>query len=82
MVRVLRDFRRRRISPATRQRKAAVKRSSSGCQALVTFPERWLAGKYRQTRPSRLHSRPTTTAEGCWPWKHRLELPGTTSWDV
>eukprot|EP00972_Heterocapsa_arctica_P018070 2670464-Heterocapsa_arctica.AAC.1 len=30
MVRVLRDFRRRSISPATRQRRAAVQRSSTG----------------------------------------------------
>eukprot|EP00972_Heterocapsa_arctica_P082176 12113332-Heterocapsa_arctica.AAC.1 len=30
MVKVLRDFRRRRICPATRQRRAAVQRASSG----------------------------------------------------
>eukprot|EP00972_Heterocapsa_arctica_P064249 9482131-Heterocapsa_arctica.AAC.1 len=46
------------------------------------FPERLLAGNYRQTRRSRLHSRRTSTAEGSWPRKHLLELPGTTSWDV
>eukprot|EP00972_Heterocapsa_arctica_P108604 15992834-Heterocapsa_arctica.AAC.1 len=58
MVRVLRDFRRRRISPANRQRKAAewggrqapVKRSSNARQAHAMFPEMWLAGNYRQTR--------------------------------
>eukprot|EP00972_Heterocapsa_arctica_P028033 4123914-Heterocapsa_arctica.AAC.1 len=71
MVRVLRDFRRRRISPATRQRRAAVKRTSSACQAVAMFPERWLAGNYRQTRRSRLKSCRTSTAEGCWPRKHR-----------
>eukprot|EP00972_Heterocapsa_arctica_P045102 6658816-Heterocapsa_arctica.AAC.1 len=31
---------------------------------------------------SRLHSRRTSTAEGCWSRKHRLELPGNTSWHV
>eukprot|EP00972_Heterocapsa_arctica_P006638 971609-Heterocapsa_arctica.AAC.1 len=46
------------------------------------FPERWLAANYRQTRPSRLNPRRTSTAQGCWPRKHRLELPGTTIWDV
>eukprot|EP00972_Heterocapsa_arctica_P070658 10437567-Heterocapsa_arctica.AAC.1 len=46
------------------------------------FPERWLAGNYKQTRRSRLNSRRTSTAEVCWPRKRRLELPGTTSWDV
>eukprot|EP00972_Heterocapsa_arctica_P061876 9121560-Heterocapsa_arctica.AAC.1 len=35
-----------------------VKRSSSGRQALAMFPERMLAGNYRQTRLSRLDSRP------------------------
>eukprot|EP00972_Heterocapsa_arctica_P030784 4530812-Heterocapsa_arctica.AAC.1 len=46
------------------------------------FPERWLAANYRETRCSRLDSRRTSTAEGWWPRKHRLELPGTTSWNV
>eukprot|EP00972_Heterocapsa_arctica_P009919 1459491-Heterocapsa_arctica.AAC.1 len=46
------------------------------------FPERWLAGNYRHTRRSRLNSHRTSTAEGCWPRKHRLELPGATSWNV
>eukprot|EP00972_Heterocapsa_arctica_P042209 6222854-Heterocapsa_arctica.AAC.1 len=46
------------------------------------FPERWLAGNYKQTRRSRLNSRRTRTAEGYWPRKHRLELPGPTSWHV
>eukprot|EP00972_Heterocapsa_arctica_P059094 8712655-Heterocapsa_arctica.AAC.2 len=78
MVRVLRYFRRRRISPATRQRGAAVQRSS----AHTVFLERCLAGNYRQKRRSRLDSRRTSTAQGFWPRKHRLELPGTTSWDV
>eukprot|EP00972_Heterocapsa_arctica_P052975 7799774-Heterocapsa_arctica.AAC.1 len=54
------------------------------------FPERCLAGNYRETRRSRRHSRRTSTAEGCWPRKHCLELLGsyklerrgrTTSWD-
>eukprot|EP00972_Heterocapsa_arctica_P038230 5628735-Heterocapsa_arctica.AAC.1 len=67
MVRVLRDFRRRRVSPATRQRRAAVKRAFSDAM----FPERLLAGKYRQTRRSRVNSRRTTTAEVYWPRKHR-----------
>eukprot|EP00972_Heterocapsa_arctica_P072730 10737768-Heterocapsa_arctica.AAC.1 len=48
MVKVLRDFRRRRISPANKQRRAAerggrqalIKRSSSARQALAMFPER------------------------------------------
>eukprot|EP00972_Heterocapsa_arctica_P000625 91261-Heterocapsa_arctica.AAC.1 len=46
------------------------------------FPERWLAGNYRQTRRSKLDSHRTRTAEGCWPRKHRLEFPRTTSWNV
>eukprot|EP00972_Heterocapsa_arctica_P056961 8405627-Heterocapsa_arctica.AAC.1 len=46
------------------------------------FPERWLAANYRRTRRSRLDSRRTSSAEGCWPRKNRPELPGTTSWDV
>eukprot|EP00972_Heterocapsa_arctica_P075494 11134643-Heterocapsa_arctica.AAC.1 len=39
MVKVLREFRRRRISPATRQRRAAVQRTSSARQADAVFPE-------------------------------------------
>eukprot|EP00972_Heterocapsa_arctica_P065783 9710785-Heterocapsa_arctica.AAC.1 len=69
MVRVLRDFRWRRISPATRQGRAAewgdVKRSSSAREALAMFPQRLLAGNYRKTRRSRLYSRPN---------KHRRSL--------
>eukprot|EP00972_Heterocapsa_arctica_P052048 7658327-Heterocapsa_arctica.AAC.1 len=48
MVRFLKDVRRRRISPDTRKRRAAVKRYSSGRTAVAMFPERWLAGNYRQ----------------------------------
>eukprot|EP00972_Heterocapsa_arctica_P110869 16325775-Heterocapsa_arctica.AAC.1 len=62
MVKVSKDFRQRLISPATRQSKAAVQRSSSGCQADAMFPERWLAGNFRQTRRSRLGSQPVVGA--------------------
>eukprot|EP00972_Heterocapsa_arctica_P040995 6042437-Heterocapsa_arctica.AAC.1 len=56
MVRVLRDFRRRPISPATRHRRAAEwGGTSSGRQALAMFPERWFAGNYRQTSRTRLN---------------------------
>eukprot|EP00972_Heterocapsa_arctica_P068200 10072203-Heterocapsa_arctica.AAC.1 len=60
MVRVLRYFRWRRISPATRQRRVAVwvdvKCSSSARQAVAMFPGRLLAGNYTQTRASRQNS--------------------------
>eukprot|EP00972_Heterocapsa_arctica_P003647 543611-Heterocapsa_arctica.AAC.1 len=51
----MRYFRRRSISPATRQRRAARIR---GRQALVIFPGRLLAWNYRQKRRSRVNSRP------------------------
>eukprot|EP00972_Heterocapsa_arctica_P016829 2484695-Heterocapsa_arctica.AAC.1 len=88
MVRVSKDFRRRRISPATRQRRAA---EQGGCQAHAMFPERRLARNYRQTRRPRLNSRPNKhrrrllaeEAPSRIGWNYKLERRGrTTSWDV
>eukprot|EP00972_Heterocapsa_arctica_P021110 3107065-Heterocapsa_arctica.AAC.1 len=75
MVRDLRDFKRRLISPATRQRRAAVwggvERLSSGCQADAMFPGRLFAGIYRQTRRSRLNSHPNKHRRRLLVWNYR-----------
>eukprot|EP00972_Heterocapsa_arctica_P040431 5955100-Heterocapsa_arctica.AAC.1 len=69
MVTVLRNFRQRCISPATRQRRAAewgdVKRLSSARQALAMFLNSLLAGNYKHKRYARLNS---------WPSKDRTRL--------
>eukprot|EP00972_Heterocapsa_arctica_P004797 710878-Heterocapsa_arctica.AAC.1 len=62
MVKVLRDFRRQRSSPATSGGTASV--LLSACQAHAMFPPRWLAGNCRHTRCSRLDSRPSNNVAG------------------
>eukprot|EP00972_Heterocapsa_arctica_P068331 10095205-Heterocapsa_arctica.AAC.1 len=61
MVRVLRDFSRRRISPASKQRRAAVKRTSSA----RNVPGKVVGWELQANTLSRLDARPN---------KHRRRL--------
>eukprot|EP00972_Heterocapsa_arctica_P109932 16187316-Heterocapsa_arctica.AAC.1 len=80
MVRVLRDFRRRRISPATRQRSAAVKRTSSGRQVLVKHSPcsqkgSWLGPTGRHVVPGCTHvEQAPQKVVGCGSWDVVAEI--------